>query len=569
METILPRPQWPLALANFVTWCLMWDPKNRPTSAQAMNHEYFTDAVDPLRPRSSATRLLGRKHSSYDARNQKENSDSAPSARTSWFRKSLISRENASVIPQHIVPSIDSSINTPVQVNAAVPVASPKPRPNVAKRATWANGVSTGGAPMPILPSIRPISPLSNSVTAQASTVNERTPEKGSKKIGRQLSVASHQNHYPDHYRQDHEKQNNVNSGLASPTSGVKEGFFSHLRKRARRFSGRNQIPNTPKYDDIEANASSQWIPSNRSSVAMDTQMTDVVQKNDFTELDKALQNVRYGLDTSQQVSHQNPSQHHTPITLRKHHSLAQVHVSRPYDDQSPVPTASVPTASTAAVPNGLSSAQQPISSRTRRALQFSTHPAHRYETPDEEEELLDEALHGVQRAVRGIDRPRKPANVSVSSLSTITGRHANRSSVADNSVPRPALASTDSNRQLAHLQQTPAATPLHHSLSSSALLPSPYPTPSPSAKRNGILFGGAVNDEPHPQHAQHVQRLSSPAGTVPTPPLSITSIRMRPSQNHAHAGHNTMWPTPPSEENDWAAAATASIAVAGRPHYH
>ena len=30
MDTILQAPQWPAALSNFVTWCLMWDPKNRP-----------------------------------------------------------------------------------------------------------------------------------------------------------------------------------------------------------------------------------------------------------------------------------------------------------------------------------------------------------------------------------------------------------------------------------------------------------------------------------------------------------------------------------------------------------
>ena len=59
METILRAPQWPAALSSFVTWCLMWDPKNRPTSAEAMKHEYFNAAIDPLRPKSSRSRLLG------------------------------------------------------------------------------------------------------------------------------------------------------------------------------------------------------------------------------------------------------------------------------------------------------------------------------------------------------------------------------------------------------------------------------------------------------------------------------------------------------------------------------
>jgi serine/threonine protein kinase len=63
LDTILPTPQWPASLSQFVTWCLLWDPRARPTSAQALAHEYFQDAVDPLRLKSSSSRLLGRKQS--------------------------------------------------------------------------------------------------------------------------------------------------------------------------------------------------------------------------------------------------------------------------------------------------------------------------------------------------------------------------------------------------------------------------------------------------------------------------------------------------------------------------
>lgn len=91
---------------------------------------------------------------------------------------------------------------------------------------------------MPILPTIRPISPLSDAVTAQASN---RTPgyshpyantsqrsvatEKTSKKISRQLSVASSTNHYAELHRQQAERALN-GTGLASPPSAQKESFF-------------------------------------------------------------------------------------------------------------------------------------------------------------------------------------------------------------------------------------------------------------------------------------------------------------------------------------------------------
>ena len=512
MDTILQPPQWPLALSNFVTWCLMWDPNNRPTSAQAMNHEYFIDAVDPLRPKSSTSRMLSRKHSSYDSRSHKEAVDSPPtSIRTSWFsRKSLIARESAPAVPQHSSNAqLASPGPSPIHANTlpVIPVED-KNRPAASKRATWAVGSTPSvGAPMPILPSIRPISPLSNAVTAQARSTliggagqdlhHNATAAKSSKKIGRQLSVASHGNHYGEVHRQDSDRVLNGASGLSSPTNGQKEGFFSHLRKRARRLSGRHQVPLSPKYDDLEANAGCAPWASNRSSMILDpSTIAPPNPKPDFTDLDRALQNVRYSLDTStqstpnQSVSSQRQSIANSTATsaLKRHHSLAHVQTPRSGEE---LPAGSVGPA--------------PISSRTRRALQLSTHPAHRYETPDEEEELLDEALHGVQRVVRGMDRAKQ----------TI----ANKSS-------RDALASKDANRQ-----------PLHHSLSTGAM-PNPYPTPTPSAKRNGMLFTQTLMDEP-------------------ATPLNIP--RTRPKEEHS-----SLWPTPPYEENEWAASAAASIWAAG-----
>lgn len=506
MDTVLPNPQWPLALSDFVTQCLMWDPKNRPTSFQAMNHEYFVDAVDPLtRPRSSTTRLLGRKQS-YEPKHAKEQGE-APSltTRPSWFRKSLIGRESAPAIPQLSNPQLMSPRPSPVHHSNTNPVTgvSPKLRPNASKRATWSNGPTVSHtAPMPILPSIRPVSPLSNAVTAQARSttfldnhkkpIGQETPTPEKKKIGRQLSLASHGNHYGELHRGDM-------GGLASPTNGQKESFFSHLRKRARRLSGRNQAPHTPKYDDIEANAGCGPWASNRSSMLVDPAITEPAVKNEITELDKALQNVRYSLDASSQsgAPHNNqPQHHHHPITSsnvvmaanapRRGSSLVNARSARSGDE---------PQSGAAAAP---------VASRARRALYLSSNPAQRYETPDEEEELLDEALHGVQRVVGGTDKARKAEE--------------NNCMV---------LTSKDINRQT-----------LQQSLSVGSIT-NPYPTPSPSAKRNGVLFTNGLLDQP-------------------ATPINISRQR-RKEENP-----QPTWPTPPYEENEWAASAAASIFAAG-----
>lgn len=473
MDTILQAPQWPASLSHFVTWCLMWDPKNRPTSTQALAHEYFTDAVDPLRPKSSASKILGRKQS--DIAKGKDSATSTPtSSKSSWFRKSLIGRsENAE--PQ------------PVQANAKEPVAarpSPvhsstvndipvaKPRAQNGKRTTWTNGPSNV-APMPILPTIRPISPLSDAVTAQASN---RTPsyndsyangaqrsadEKAAKKIGRQLSVASSTNHYAEIHRQQAERALNGNTGLASPPSGHKESFFSHLRKRARRFSGRHQTPVSPSYDDIEAQAGCGPWGSNRSSMVIDQQPPPVPAKGDnFESLDKAL-----GEASHAPVP---PSHMATPNSnLKRHHSLPH---------QQP---RSVDNLIGAARGTG------PVSSRTRRAQ--GTHGMHQYDAPDEEDELLDEILHSTHRAMKRMEKEKDG---------------------------KPALRQSASNIGISN----------------------PYPTPSPSASGNQILFGDSRE-------------------ALAPKPLDLKKDSNREPYK---------WPTPPYEESEWAASAAASIWAAG-----
>ncbi|KKY34571.1 putative cmgc rck mak protein kinase [Diaporthe ampelina] len=127
MDTILQTPQWPSSLSHFVTWCLMWDPKNRPTSTQTLQHEYFADAVDPLRPKSSASRMLGRKPSEIGR--SKDAATPPTSSKPSWFRKSLIGRTDSNeAVPQQGVKEPTASRPPPVHVVPDVaPMHAPAP----------------------------------------------------------------------------------------------------------------------------------------------------------------------------------------------------------------------------------------------------------------------------------------------------------------------------------------------------------------------------------------------------------------------------------------------------------
>lgn len=463
MDTILQTPQWPASLAQFVTWCLMWDPKNRPTSTQALAHDYFTDAVDPLRPKSSASRILGRKQS--DISRGKDSAASTPtSSKPSWFRKSLIGRSESSTEVSTVSTTQENAkVNiaphpSPVQVAPEVP--SQKPRPAVSKRTTWNNGPSNV-APMPILPTIRPITPLSDAVTAQASS---RTPSyndayvngtqrsaadenKVSKKIGRQLSVASATNHYAEIHRQQAERALNGQTGLASPTSGTKESFFSHLRKRARRFSGRHQTPMSPAYDDVEAQphgvGCGPW-GSNRSSMVIDSPPPAPVPKDTLESLEKTLRDPQPVAEVPPM-----PPAHRAPphSTLKRHHSLPH-HQPRSVD-------------------NLMMSARGsgPVSSRTRR--QQAAQGVNQYDAPDEEDELLDEALTSTRKAIKRLEKDTKHLRQSASNLG----------------------------------------------------LMNPYPTPSPSASGQNIFFADHGKEALTPQSLEQSKRSSE--YKWPTPPYN------------------------------------------------
>lgn len=489
----------------------MWDPRNRPTSAEAMKHEYFADAVDPLRPATTTSRPVSKKHASVDGKSQRDSSDNpANSSRPSWFRKSIIRNSSPAVPIQPVHAQAPSPLHSPNQVKpvnvnpVAEPTSTVKHRPFANKRATWTNGMtSANAAPMPILPSIRPISPFSDTVTAQAhnnannrnahiANNNSSTEMKNSKKIGRQLSVQSNGSHYADYHRQEAERALNGQRGPMSPNSEQKEGFFSHLRKRARRFSGKPQAPASPSVEDIEASAGCSPWQSNRNSMIIDSNM-DTVLKKSFQDVDKALQSARSGVEPLSPAlevppSHKHPyGLAHAEPTLERHPSLSKS-VSSPSLDSS--------------FTGGTGG---PISSRTRRALHRSTHPSHMYDTPDEEDELLHEALNSAQNAAKGIDRRTKSEEES----------HMKRLTQIDHNTRQPLQPSTNSMAPL-----------------------NPYPTPSPSAKRNGMLFDQNIMAEP-----------ISPSHKI---------------KGHPKAEVNPRWPTPPYEENEWAASAAASIFAAG-----
>ncbi|RYN95014.1 hypothetical protein AA0120_g3736 [Alternaria tenuissima] len=379
IDTILPSPQWPASLAQFVTWCLLWDPRARPTSRQALDHEYFPDAVDPLRLKSSSSRLLGRKGSEISGKDSPDASPKLTSKTSSWLRRSLVARESAPAVPQHTTQQPLSPRPSPAHANSDVS-GSTKQRPAATKRATWTNGASNNGAPIPILPSIKPISPLSAEVTAQATAAS---------KVGRQLSVNSHGNHYADVHRQEAERALNGQSDVTSPVNGQKEGFFSHLRKRARRLSGRYQTPMSPNSDDIEANAGcAPWAATSaRQSLIMDqSQGAQSASTSDFSELDKALQHVRDSVEAhSQQTASTRSSRVATNPMLKRHHSVP--HGPEPRNSENG--------------PNA------PISSRTRRALQNKSNPSNQYEVPNEEEELLSEVLASATKAAKKLDQPK------------------------------------------------------------------------------------------------------------------------------------------------------------------
>ncbi|KAH0614414.1 uncharacterized protein H6S33_000050 [Morchella sextelata] len=408
METILQSPTWPASLATFVTQCLMWDPRNRPTSIQALQHEYFKDAVDPLLPRSNTPSRMLRKQSDLVTKQSRDSiTEVQPTLekKNSWFRKSFIGTVRGDgVVSPPPTTTIDRDF-----------------KPKSEKRSTWhaqkvpAAGASTSAAPMMILPTIRPVSPLSDTVSVEAARQRRenqspsmekerrRMEEKTVKKLGRQLSVASTNSQNGNGYTNVHvamaaERLNgnaNVNGGLASPPSAgaQKESFFSHLRKRARRLSGKNGgLPGSPGDEDLEAGigcgiawGGNAGGGSNRSSMLVES-------PSDTGAFDRAIRDVEGVLDDSNSSTY---SSNKGNNSIRRNSSFP------------PTPGGSRGEA----VPSsGIVVA--PISSRTRRSVRNARQ---RYETPDENDELVDEVL-AASRTENNIPRRTSAHDVRASS---------------------------------------------------------------------------------------------------------------------------------------------------------
>ena len=376
----------------------------------------------------------------------------------------------------------------PVHSHTTNDVNAGKPRPQQSKRMTWSNGPSNV-APMPILPTIRPISPISDTATAQA-TNNTRSVSFGSSgKIGRQLSVKDHYD--AEAHRKEAERALNGQSGLISPPISQKESFFSHLRKRARRFSGRHQTPITPTTRDLEAQVGCGPWQSNRSSMVIDKDSlpTPNYKVDTHEALDKALRVVKNNLDGSATNSGYAPvppaHQINPAVAMKRNPSLHQHQQTRSADNL-----------------NGAVRASAPISSRTRRSQAVVGGPRNQYETPDEEEELLDEALTSAQRAMKRLDRNSSQDLLMTGCNDQVQGHRIRQS------------------------QSKPS-------------IMNPYPTPSPTANGNAIMFNQGLAPTSHAQQDHNMQR-------------------------DQYENRQKWQTTPPYNDNDWSDAAVASIWAAG-----
>ncbi|KAK6535260.1 hypothetical protein TWF694_001728 [Orbilia ellipsospora] len=397
----LPLSQWPASLSQFVTQCLMWDPRGRPTSTQALAHEYFIDAVDPLKPKAvpqSQTRNLRSRQSELTKSSMEPIMQTAPTpvlnTKHSWFRKSFAGTNTTTVFQISSTPQNDvKPVAKVTQQEIPAPTSVRQP---AEKRSTWHGLRGSGAAPIPILPTIRPITPLSDTVHAQATSNYTDTDgmvkhltfdEKSGKKLGRQLSTNSQQQYTnPAHAAAlSSLTGQNGSRGVMSPP-GTKEGIFSHFRKRVRRLSGRTSIPVSPA-DDIEAQVGCGPWSSNRSSMVIDQISSPTgTASGDFKEA----------------------SREYAPVQVSEIPSVAGLNGSNRHSRSqliSPPPSMNSQIKRNPSYPPRVEPQTQLTSQNSKNRRQMVRNSAARYETPDEEEELLDEALISAARVIRRLER--------------------------------------------------------------------------------------------------------------------------------------------------------------------
>jgi meiosis induction protein kinase IME2/SME1 len=212
----------------------------------------------------------------------------------------------------------------------------------------------------------------------------------------------------------------------------------------------------------------------------------------DLSDLDKALQSVRTSVDaplgSTIKVVH-NPSAYGGSSMLKRHHSSGSREPSQ----------------------HGLG---------RRAAGRQQSQSNLQYETPDEEDELLDEALNSARHAAQKLHAPMswQPSPVwrSASPMDP---------ALAPNMAVQP---------QQPQQPQQPMQPGQFHSS---------YLTPAPSANRNSILHG-------HTDYLFH------------TKPLDI----LKPKQ--AQENVPPKWPTPPYDESDWGSSVQASLFSSQQPVY-
>ncbi|KAF3911531.1 hypothetical protein ABW20_dc0108956 [Dactylellina cionopaga] len=401
----LPLSQWPPALSQFVTSCLMWDPRTRPNSTQALAHEYFVDAVDPLKPKpvpQPQTRALRSRQSELARPSMEQVAQPTPqpvlNTKHSWFRKSFAGTNTSSVF-QLSTPTVSSEVKTTPKITQQEITAPSTTRQPSEKRSTWHGLRGSGAAPIPILPTIRPITPLSDTVHAQATNNNNyhdnldsaakhlTFDEKSGKKIGRQLSTNSQQQYTnPAHAAAlSSLTGQNGSRGVMSPP-GTKEGIFSHFRKRVRRLSGRTSVPVSPA-DDIEAQVGCAPWGSNRSSMILDQVSSPTgTASGDFKEANREYAPV-----------HVSEIPNIAGLGSSNRHSRSQL--------ISPPPSMNSQIKRNPSYPPRVEPQSQVTSQNNKARRQMVRNSAARYETPDEEEELLDEALISAARVIRRLER--------------------------------------------------------------------------------------------------------------------------------------------------------------------
>jgi len=396
LSTVLPSSQWSPSLTEFITWCLMWDPNARPTATQSMAHEYFADAHDPLR--STASKRLSRVHmSSHDA---VEPQQTATNKTTAWLRRSLNARDlidnhrQQQPQPQQYHPQQQQQQPQQHQQqhqhqqqphSRTIRPAPPIGQGHSLESAIVLNkprGTSIKTSAMGSIQSEL----CSNSPSSSTNNLDSRTqskasthPEQSRNRLVRQLSGNSHANHYLEQHGQEAEKM--ISVGTVTPTTPLnttKESFFSHLRKKARRISGRYHSPPSPRAVDVDMNDSVQWDASSAAASPTDILPDPDTPSKDsgFAELDKVLETVRDGLEKPSVTP---PKQPHRTSSFS---SLFRTSPFSKSKDQT----------------------STDMNDKNRKTIRHILAQDKRYDVPAEADELLNEALKSANHVAHKLD---------------------------------------------------------------------------------------------------------------------------------------------------------------------